>query len=82
MRKANKVDMDVFEQIEAAMSEVCGKVCKHYANADMELYRIENGISDKNFKAKIDDVEQRLHIHCEECPLKIINHAFAAKGEV
>ena len=80
MRTNNNAEMDVIEQIEDALNEVCEHICKHYANADMDCYGIKCGICNEDYHNKLVEVQKKLLAHCEECPLGRISHEFVSSN--
>ena len=78
MRTNNNAEMDVIEQLEGAMAEVCTYICKHYDYAHEKSQELD--MSNELHARRIMQLQDKLQEHCEECPLGRISHEFVSSN--
>jgi len=79
MRTNNKAEMDVIEQIEGAMSEVCTYICKYYDYAHERSQTLD--LSNEVQARRLLSIQTNLDKHCNECPLGRISHEFVSSND-
>lgn len=79
MRTNNKAEMDVIEQLEGAMAEVCTNICKHYDYAHEKSLELD--LSDELQARRMMQIQTTLDRYCEECPLGRISHEFVSSND-